>query len=150
MASFSNLSKTYAIDKLSKCATTILLVCCYLYRKWSNTINVNAEGKERGRDMQTPIDDFGIFTEVLRSTQAFPSPHWSPSQGILCKGQAPGQVTPWIASGLPHAQVGLQHTFRQASPRCSPPSSLSSFRLKCRGPCSLRYTVAATPQTRLV
>ena len=72
MTSFSNLSKTYAKDKLSKCATTILLVCCYLYRKRSNVINVNAEDKEQGRDMQTPIDDFGIFTEVSRSAQAFP------------------------------------------------------------------------------
>ena len=73
----------------------------------SDAINVNAEGKEQGRDMQTPVDDFGIFTEVSRSTQAFPSRRWSPSQGIPRKGQAPGRVTPWIASGLPHAQVGL-------------------------------------------
>ena len=36
MTSFSTLSKTYAKDKLSKCATTILLMCCYLYRKRSN------------------------------------------------------------------------------------------------------------------
>ena len=46
MVSFSNLSKTYAKDKLSKCATTVLLVCCYLYRKKNNTINVNAKAKE--------------------------------------------------------------------------------------------------------
>ena len=72
MASFSNLRKTYAKDKLSKCATTVLLMCCYLYRKRSNTINVNAKAKEQGRDMQTLIDDSGIFTEVLRSTQASP------------------------------------------------------------------------------
>jgi hypothetical protein len=72
MASFSNPSKTYAKDKLSKCATIILLVCCYLYRKRSNVINVNVEAKQQGRDMQTPIDDSGIFTEVLRSVQAFP------------------------------------------------------------------------------
>ena len=45
MASFTNLSKAYAKDKLSKYATTVLLVCCYLYRKRSNTINVNAEAK---------------------------------------------------------------------------------------------------------
>ena len=38
----------------------------------SNTINVNAEAKEQGRDMQTPIDDSGIFTEVSRSAQASP------------------------------------------------------------------------------
>ena len=35
-------------------------------------INVNAEAKEQGRDMQTPIDDSGIFTEVSRSAQASP------------------------------------------------------------------------------
>ena len=58
-----------------------MLVYCYLYRKRSNTINVNAEAKEQGRYMQTPIDDSGIFTELSRSTQASPSPRWSPSQG---------------------------------------------------------------------
>jgi hypothetical protein len=31
----------------------------------------------------------------------------------------------------------------------SPPSPLSSFRAKRRGPCSLQYTVAAVTQTRL-
>ena len=72
MAIFSNPSKTYAKDKLSKCAITALLVCCYLYRKRSNTINVNAEAKEQGRDIQTPVDDFGIFTEVSISAQASP------------------------------------------------------------------------------
>ena len=72
MTSFSNPSKTYAIDNLSKCATTVLLVYCYLYRKRSNTINVNVEAKEQDRDMQTPVDDSSIFTEVSRSAQ--PSP----------------------------------------------------------------------------
>ena len=72
MASFSNSSKTYAINKLSKCATTVLLVCCYLCRKRSNTINVNVEAQKQGRDVQTPIDDSGIFTEVSRSVQASP------------------------------------------------------------------------------
>ena len=79
MASFSNPSKTYAIDKLSRCATMVLLVCCYLYRKRSKVINVNVEAKEQGRDMQTPVDDSGIFIEVSRSAQASPSPRWSPS-----------------------------------------------------------------------
>ena len=59
-------------DKLSKCVTTVLLVCCYLYRKKSNTININVEAKEQGRDMKTLVDDSGIFTEVSRSTQASP------------------------------------------------------------------------------
>ena len=72
MGSFSNLSKTYAKHKLSKCATTVLLVYCYLYRKRSNVNNVNAEAKEQGRDMQTPVDDSSIFTEVSRSAQASP------------------------------------------------------------------------------
>jgi hypothetical protein len=72
MASFSNPSKTYAKYKLSRCATMVLLVCCYLYGKRSKVINVNVEAKEQGRDMQTPIDDSGIFTEVSRSTQASP------------------------------------------------------------------------------
>ena len=46
MTSFSILSKTYTKDKLSKCATTVLLVYCYLYRKKSYASNVNAEAKE--------------------------------------------------------------------------------------------------------
>ena len=72
MASFSNPSKTYAIDKLSRCATMVLLVCYYLYHKRSKVINVNAEAKEQGRDMQTPVDDSDIFTDVSRSAQASP------------------------------------------------------------------------------
>ena len=64
MASFCDLSKIYAKDKLSKCATTVLLVCCYLYRKKSTVNNINAEAKEQGRDMQTPVDDSSIFTKV--------------------------------------------------------------------------------------
>ena len=52
-----------------------------LPQKRRNTINVNAEAKEQGRDMQISVDDCGIFTEVSRSTQASPSPRWSPSQG---------------------------------------------------------------------
>ena len=72
MASFSNSSKTFAIDKLSKCTTPVLLVCCYLYRKRSNTINVNAEGKEQGRDMQTPVDDSWYFYRGIEKHASFP------------------------------------------------------------------------------
>ena len=102
MAFFSTLSKTYAKDKLSKCTTTVLLVFCYLYRKRSYANNVNAEGKEQGSDMQTPVDDSGIFTKVSRRAQASPSPRWSPSQGIPRMGQALGRITSWIALGLSH------------------------------------------------
>jgi hypothetical protein len=87
------------------------------------------------------------YREVLKLP---PSPRWSPSQGIPRKRQAPGRVTPWIAPVLPHAQVSLWCAFSQAYPRPLPPSSLSSFRLNRRRPCSLRYTVATTPQARLV
>ena len=59
-------------DKISNYATTVLLVCCYLYHKRSYANNVNVEAKEEGRYMQTPIDDSGIFTEVSRSVQASP------------------------------------------------------------------------------
>ena len=75
MASFANLSKSYAKDKLSKCATTVLLMCCYLYRNRSNVINVSAEAKERGRDMQTPIDDSGILPKYQEARKLPPSPH---------------------------------------------------------------------------
>ena len=60
---------------------------------------------------------------LLRYREALklpPSPCWSPSQGIPCKGQAPSWVTPWIVLGLPHTQVGLRCAFRQASPRPLP------------------------------
>ena len=83
-----------------------------------------------------------VFLPRYREVRKLPpSPRWSPSQGIPRKGQAPGRVTPWIASGLPHTQVGLRRVFRQASPGCSPLSSLSSFRLKRRGPCSLSHPI---------
>ena len=45
-----------------------------------------------------------------------PNPHWSPLQGIPCKGQALDRVTPWITPGFPHAQVGLRCAFWQVSP----------------------------------
>ena len=57
----------------------VLLVCCYLYRKRSNIINVNAEAKEQGRDVQTPIDDSSIFTEVSRSGSGNSVDSFSPS-----------------------------------------------------------------------
>ena len=141
MASFSTLSKTYTKDKLSKCATTVLLVCCYLYRKRSNTINVNAEAEEQGRVCKLPSMTLVFLPRYREARKLPPSPRWSPSQGIPRKGQAPGWVTPWIASSVSSSNP---------LPDRSPPSSLSSFRPKRHGPCSLRYTVVATPQTRLV
>ena len=150
MASFSTLSKTYGKNKLSKCATTVLLMCCYLYRKRSNTNNLMRKLKSKVEIYKLPSMTLVFLPRYREARKLPPSPRWSPSQGIPRNGHAPGRVTPWIASGLPHAQVGLRRAFRQASPGCSPPSTLSSFRPKRRGPCSLWYTVAATPQPRLV
>ena len=70
--------------------------------------------------MQTLVDNCGIFIEVSRRRKLPPSPRWSPSQGIPRKGQAPSRVTPWIAPGLPHAQVCLRCAFQQASPKLVP------------------------------
>ena len=41
-------------------------------------MNVNAEAKEQDRDIQTPVDDSGIFTEVSRSAQASPQSSLEP------------------------------------------------------------------------
>ena len=70
--------------------------------------------------MQTPVNDFGILSRYREAHNLAPSPRWSPSQGIPRKGQAPGRVNLWIASGLPHTQVGLRCAFRQAFPRLLP------------------------------
>ena len=46
-----------------------------------------------------------IFLPRYREARKLPpSPRWSPSQGIPRKSQAPGRVTPWIASGLPQCK----------------------------------------------
>ena len=62
-----------------------------------------------------------VFLSGYREARKVPpSPRWSPSQGIPRKGQAPSRVTPWIAPGLLHTQVGLRCAFRQASLRPLP------------------------------
>ena len=62
-----------------------------------------------------------VFLPRYREARKLPpSPRWSPSQGIPLKGQASSRVTPWIALGLPHVQVGLQCAFWQASPGLLP------------------------------
>jgi hypothetical protein len=75
-------------------------------------------------EMQTLVDDASIFIEgqALRS-----------SNSVESRGPSPR------ASGAPlSTPLGR-----------SPPSALSSFRPKRRGPRSLRYTVAVKTQTRL-
>ena len=49
-----------------------------------------------------------VFLPRYREARKLPpSPRWSLSQGIPCKGQAPSRVTPWIAPGLPHALLAV-------------------------------------------
>jgi hypothetical protein len=75
------------------------------------------------------------------------NPRWCPyAKGSPCEGQAPRSSNSVESRGpSPHASGASL----PAPLRCSPPSPLSSFRPKRRGPCSLRYTVAAVTQTRL-
>ena len=69
-----------------------------------------------------------VFLSRYREARSFPLV----LIGAPRKGQALGRVTPWIAPGLPYAQVGLWYAFRQASPRplptvftIKPPAELS-------------------------
>ena len=78
----------------------------------SNEINVNAEAKEQGRDMQTLVDDSGVFYRDIEKRASFPLV----LVGAPRKGQALSLITSWIAPGLPHMQVGLWCAFWQASP----------------------------------
>jgi hypothetical protein len=75
------------------------------------------------------------------------NPHWCPyAKGSPHEGQAP-QSSNSVESRGPSPRAS-------GAPLLAPlgrslPSPLSSFRLKRRGPRSLRYTVAAVTQTRL-
>jgi hypothetical protein len=75
------------------------------------------------------------------------NPRWCPyAKGSPREGQAPRSSNSVESRGpSPHASGAplLAPLGR------SPPSPLSSFRLKRRGPRSLRYTVAVVTQTRL-
>jgi hypothetical protein len=75
------------------------------------------------------------------------NPRWCPyAKGSPREGQAPQSSNSIESRGpSPRASGALL----PAPLGCSPPSPLSSFWLKHRGPRSLRYTVAAVTQTRL-
>jgi hypothetical protein len=75
------------------------------------------------------------------------NPRWCPyAKGSPREGQAPRSSNSVESRGpSPHASGAPL----PAPLGRSPLSSLSSFRLKCHGPCSLRYTVMAVTQTRL-
>jgi hypothetical protein len=88
-------------------------------------------------EMQTLMDDIGIFTEVSEPRKVPTNPRWCPyAKGSPHEGQAPlssnsveSRGPSPRASGAPlSAPLGL-----------SPPYPLSSFRPKHRGPRSLQY-----------
>jgi hypothetical protein len=75
------------------------------------------------------------------------NPRWCPyAKGSPCEGQAPRSCNS-VESRVP-SPCSSDAPLLAPLGR-SPPSPLSSFRLKHRGPRSLRYTVAAVTKTRL-
>ena len=72
----------------------VLLMCCYLYLKRSNTINVNAEAKEQDANSRRRL---WYFYRGIEKRASFPLV----LVGAPRKGQAPRWVTSWIALGLP-------------------------------------------------
>jgi hypothetical protein len=93
------------------------------------------------------MDDAGIFTEVSGTTQGPTNPRWCPyAKGSSREGQAPRSSNS-VESRRPSSRSSGAPL--SAPLGRSPPSPLSSFRPKRRGPRSLWYTVAAVTQTRL-
>jgi hypothetical protein len=75
------------------------------------------------------------------------NPRWCPyAKGSPHEGQAPRSSNSVESHGPPPHASGAPLL---APLGCSPPSPLSSFRPKRRGPRFLRYTVAVVTQTRL-
>jgi hypothetical protein len=96
--------------------------------------------------MQTSVDDSSIFTGVSRSSRfslVF--------VGALAMMSSQGPKS-WSGNfaNSPRVFPIRKWVFEMASSNPSPPSSQSSFWPNHRRPRSLRYTVVATPQTRLV
>jgi hypothetical protein len=75
------------------------------------------------------------------------NPHWCPyAKGSPREDQAPRSSNSIESHGPSPRKSGA---LLPAPLGCSPPSPLSSFRLKRHRPCPRRYTVAAVKQTRL-
>jgi hypothetical protein len=98
--------------------------------------------------MQNPIDALVFLTRYLQLHKVLTNPHWCPyAKGSPHEGQALQTCSSIYSHGpSPHA-IGAP---LPASLGCSSSSSLSSFCTKRHLPHSLRHSVAATPQTRLV
>jgi hypothetical protein len=97
-------------------------------------------------EMQTLVDNSGIF-RYPESRKVPTNPHWCPyAKGSPCEGQAPGSSNSIESYGPSPRTSGAPLS---APLGRSPPSPLSSFRLKRRGPRSLWHTMTAVTQTRL-
>jgi hypothetical protein len=97
--------------------------------------------------MQTPMEDTDILLMYLEPHMVPTNPRWCPyAKGISREGQAP-RTSNSIESCGPSPRASVPRFWPPLG--CSLSSSLSSFRLKHRGPCSLWYSVAAVKQTQL-
>jgi hypothetical protein len=98
-------------------------------------------------EMQTLVDDAGILPRYPEPRKVPTNPRWCPyTKGSPREGQAPRSSNSVESRGpSPRSSCALL----PPPLRRSPPSPLSSFRPKHRGPRSLRYTVAAVTQTWL-
>jgi hypothetical protein len=98
-------------------------------------------------EMQTLVDDTGFLPSYPEPRKVSTNPRWCPyAKGSPHEGQAP-RSSNFVESCRPSPRAS-------GAPLPAPlgrslPSPLSSFRLKCRRPRSLRYTVAAITQTWL-
>jgi hypothetical protein len=93
------------------------------------------------------VDDAGILPRYPEPRKVPTNPRWCPyAKGSPREGQAPRSSNSVESRGPSPRASGAP---LPAPLGHSPPSPLSSFRPKRRGPRSLRYTVAAVTQTRL-
>jgi hypothetical protein len=88
-----------------------------------------------------------FLPRYLEPRKVLTNPRWCPyAKGSPCESQA-SRSSNSVESHMPSPRASgapLPGPLRH-----SPPSPLSRFWPKHRGPCSLRYTVAAVTQTRL-
>jgi hypothetical protein len=97
--------------------------------------------------MQTLVDDVGILPRYPEPPKVPINPRWCPyAKGSPRESQAPRSSNS-VESHRPSPRASGAPLLAPLG--CSSPSPLSSFRSKCRGPHSLRYTVESVTQTRL-
>jgi hypothetical protein len=89
-----------------------------------------------------------FLPRYLEPREVSTNPHWCLyATGSPHEGQAP-RLSSSIESCRPSSRASGAPL--PAPLRCSPPSSLSSFRSNRRGPHSLQYTMVDAPQMRLM